>query len=73
MPNVVSSFYSSKFQRNVEELLIAPLPNFIILAGYVGGGVARGLVVGTVVTGVSMFFADIEHPQLWRDPAWSSS
>jgi ABC-2 type transport system permease protein len=58
--NVVSSFYSSKFQRNVEELLIAPLPNFIILAGYVGGGVARGLVVGTVVTGVSMFFADLE-------------
>jgi len=58
--NVVSSFYSSKFQRNVEELLIAPLPNFIILAGYVGGGVARGVVVGTVVTGVSMFFSDIE-------------
>jgi ABC-2 type transport system permease protein len=57
--NVVSSFYSSKFQRNVEELLIAPLPNFVILAGFVTGGVARGLVVGTVVTGVSMFFTDL--------------
>ena len=57
--NVVSSFYSSKFQHNIEELLIAPLPNFIILAGYVAGGVARGVVVGVVVTAVSMFFTDL--------------
>ncbi len=57
--NVVSSFYSSKFQRYVDELLIAPLPNFIILAGYVTGGVARGVVVGIVVTGVSLFFTDL--------------
>lgn len=56
--NVVSSFYSSKFQHNIEELLIAPLPNFIILAGYVAGGVARGVIVGIVVTGVSLFFSD---------------
>ncbi|MGB5641363.1 MAG: ABC transporter permease [Sedimenticolaceae bacterium] len=58
--NVVSSFYSSKFQHNIEELLIAPLPNFVILAGYVAGGVARGVVVGVVVTAVSMFFTDLQ-------------
>ena len=58
--NVVSSFYSSKFQRNIEELLIAPLPNFIILAGYVAGGVARGVTVGIVVTLVSLLFTDLE-------------
>ena len=57
--NVVASFYNSKFQHNIEELLIAPIPNFIILAGYVGGGVARGVVVGVVVTLVSMFFTDL--------------
>ncbi|WP_078118929.1 ABC transporter permease [Thiosocius teredinicola] len=57
--NVVSSFYSSKFQHNIEELLIAPLPNVIILAGYVGGGVARGVVVGTVVTIISLLFTDL--------------
>jgi len=56
--NVVSSFYSSKFQRHVEELLIAPVPNAVILAGYVGGGVARGIIVGITVTVVSMFFSD---------------
>ena len=57
--NVVSSFYSTKFQRHIEELLIAPVPNWIILAGYVSGGVARGLVVGVVVAAISRFFTDI--------------
>ncbi len=57
--NVVSSFYSSKFQHHIEELLIAPVPNWIILAGYVSGGVARGVVVGIAVTAVSMVFADL--------------
>ena len=58
--NVVSSFYSSKFQRHVEEVLIAPIPDWVILAGYVGGGVARGVTVGVVVTGVSMLFTDLQ-------------
>lgn len=57
--NVVASVYSSKFQHNIEELLIAPLPNFVILAGYVGGGAARGVLVGVVVTLVSSFFTDL--------------
>ncbi len=57
--NVVSSFYSSKFQHHVEELLIAPVPNWIILGGYVAGGVARGLVVGVVVTIVALLFTDL--------------
>jgi len=58
--NVVSSFYSSKFSRYVEELLVAPVPNWVILAGFVFGGVARGLVVGVVVTLVALFFTDIQ-------------
>ncbi|MGD2082695.1 MAG: ABC transporter permease [Chromatiales bacterium] len=58
--NVVSSFYSSKFQHFVEELLIAPVPNWVILAGYVSGGVARGLTVGTVVTVIALLFSDVE-------------
>ena len=57
--NVVSSFYSTKFQRNIEELLVAPVPNWVILAGYVSGGVIRGLLVGMVVTLISLIFADI--------------
>ena len=57
--NVVSSFYSSKFQRYVDELLIAPLPSWVILTGFVAGGVARGVVVGVGVTAVSMIFSDI--------------
>ncbi len=58
--NVASSFYSAKFQRNVEELLVAPVPTYIIIAGFVGGGVARGLAVGFIVTCVSLFFVDLQ-------------
>jgi ABC-2 type transport system permease protein len=57
--NVVSSFYSSKFSRYVEELLVSPVPNWVILAGYVSGGVARGLTVGGAVMLVAMGFTDI--------------
>ncbi len=57
--NVVSSFFSAKFQKSIEEMLVSPLPNSIILLGYVSGGVARGLVVGVTVTIVSMFFTDL--------------
>ena len=54
--NVVSSFFSSKFQRSIEELLVSPTPDWIIIAGYVAGGVLRGLIVGAVVFFISIFF-----------------
>ncbi|MCG5536123.1 ABC transporter permease [Ectothiorhodospira mobilis] len=57
--NVVSSFYSSKFQRHLEEMLVSPVPNYLIILGFVGGGVARGLAVGAGVTLVSMFFSPL--------------
>ncbi len=55
--NVVSSFFGAKFGKHVEELLVSPLPTSIIVAGYVVGGVLRGMMVGAVVTFVSLFFA----------------
>ena len=57
--NVASSFYSTKFQKSIEELLVAPVPNYIIVLGYMGGGMARGMLVGLIVTLVSLFFVDI--------------
>lgn len=57
--NVVSSFYGSKFQRHIEEMLVSPVPNYIILFGFIGGGLARGLAVGFAVTLVSMFFSNL--------------
>ncbi len=57
--NVVSSFYSAKFQRSIEELLVSPTPNYIILLGFTLGGVARGLAVGLIVTLVSLFFTKL--------------
>ncbi|WP_027854223.1 ABC transporter permease [Marinobacterium litorale] len=58
--NVVSSFFGTKFQHNIEELLVAPVPNWVILAGYVIGGMARGLMVGFIVTLLSLFFTDLQ-------------
>lgn len=58
--NVVSSFFSAKFHHSVEEMLVSPLPNSIILIGFVSGGVARGMIVGITVTIVSMFFSNLQ-------------
>jgi ABC-2 type transport system permease protein len=58
--NVVSSFFSSKFQHSIEEMLVSPIPNSLIIWGFVAGGVARGMSVGLAVSLVSMFFSNIE-------------
>lgn len=62
--NVVFSFFSAKFQRSIEELLMAPVTERVILAGYVSGGVARGLITGALVACVSLLFAQppLAHP-----------
>ena len=62
--NVVSSFFSQKFQKTIEELLVAPIPNYIILSGLIVGGMCRGLAVGAIVTVMSLLFADlhIQYP-----------
>lgn len=57
--NVVSSFYSAKFTKSVEELLVSPTPNYVILLGYVLGGSLRGLLVGSIVTVISFFFTEL--------------
>jgi ABC-2 type transport system permease protein len=54
--NVVSSFFGAKFGKHIEELLVSPLPNWVIIAGYVCGGLLRGLMVGLVVTVVALIF-----------------
>lgn len=63
--NVVSSFYSTKFQRHIEEMLVSPIPNWVILAGYISGGVARGLLVGTVVVTISILFTNMTINNIW--------
>ena len=57
--NVSSSFFGIKFQRSVEELLVSPTPSYIIILGYVLGGMFRGLLVGTIVLLISLFFTKI--------------
>jgi len=58
--NVVSSFYSTKFQRSIEEMLVSPMSSATILLGFVAGGVARGICVGLIVTLLSLFFTELQ-------------
>lgn len=58
--NVVSSFFGMKFQRSIEEILVSPVPNWVVLLGYVAGGVSRGLAVGLIVTLLSLGFTDLQ-------------
>jgi ABC-2 type transport system permease protein len=62
--NVVSSFFGAKFQKHLEEMLVSPLPSWIIVAGYSAGGLVRGLLVGAGVTLVSLLFTHlhVQHP-----------
>ncbi len=60
--NISSSFFGAKFGRHVEELLVSPMPNHVILGGYVAGGVLRGLMVGLLVLLVAMFFTHVRVP-----------
>jgi len=57
--NVVSSFFGAKFGKHLEEMLVSPLPSWIIVAGYATGGLLRGLLVGAGVTAVSLLFTHL--------------
>jgi ABC-2 type transport system permease protein len=57
--NVVSSFFGARFGKHIEEILVSPLPNWLIVIGYVAGGVVRGLLVGLVVTVVALCFTHL--------------
>lgn len=62
--NVSSSFFSQKFQKNIEELLVAPVPTHVIIWGFVFGGLGRSILVGTLVTIISLFFVPL-HVYSW--------
>lgn len=63
--NVVSSFFSARFQRSIEELLISPTSPLTILLGYIAGGTLRGLLTGCIVLGISLFFTRLHIHHLW--------
>jgi len=58
--NVVSSFFSTKFMKSIEEILVSPTPNYVIMLGYVAGGIFRGILVGIIVLLISLFFTKLQ-------------
>jgi ABC-2 type transport system permease protein len=62
--NVSSSLYGVRFQRSIEEILVSPVHDGLLLLGYVLGGVARGLIVAVLVYLVASFFLEIKFTQI---------
>ena len=60
--NISSSFFGAKFGRHIEELLVRPMPNWVIVGGYVAGAVLRGVMVGVIVMAIAMLFTDVRIP-----------
>ncbi len=54
------SFFMTKYNNSFEELLVSTTPNWIILLGFVSGGIARGFCVGLAVTFTISFFVEIQ-------------
>lgn len=63
--NTVSSFFHVRFHRSVEEMMVSPMPNWVIIAGYTGGGMIRGLLISFVVIAISSFFAELSIVSPW--------
>lgn len=63
--NVVSSFFGTKFQHSIEEMLVSPMPNLVILLGFIAGGMARGLCVGLIVSILALFFTSLSMEHAW--------
>ena len=73
--NVVSSFFGAKFGGHIEEMLISPMSNATIVIGHVAGGVLRGMLVGTLVTIIALFFTnlDVQYPLITISVVFLSS
>jgi len=63
--NIVSSFFGAKFSKHIEEMLVSPMPNWVILFGHVLGALSRGLLVGSIVTVIALFFTEIYVYNIW--------
>jgi len=57
--NTVSTFYFAKWTHTLDEMLVSPMPEWLIIAGFVSGGVLRGLIVGALVLATALFFTHL--------------
>jgi ABC-2 type transport system permease protein len=63
--NTSSSFFGAKFSKSIEELMVAPVPNYVILFGFTFGGMLRGLMVGFIVILISLLFTHLHIYNIW--------
>ncbi|MBI5447444.1 MAG: ABC transporter permease [Gammaproteobacteria bacterium] len=63
--NVVSSFFTQRFQKSVDEILVSPTPNWVILLGFSTGGILRGVLVGIIVGLIALCFTHLHFQHLF--------
>ncbi len=63
--NTSSSFFLTKFNKSIEEMLVSPMPNLIILLGFSLGGMIRGVLIGMIVMLISLLFTSVTLQHLW--------
>ena len=63
--STVFSYFGSKFQKNLEEILVAPVAYSTIIFGYVISAVVRAFITGFLILAVSLFFTSISITHLW--------
>lgn len=57
--NTVSTFYFAKWQHTIDEILVSPMPSWVVIAGFVSGGILRAFLTGVLVVAVSLFFTHL--------------
>ena len=57
--NAVFTFFFAKWTHTIEEILVSPMPGWVVIAGFLSGGIARAALTGVLVTLVAFFFTDL--------------
>lgn len=62
--NTSTSFFLTKFNKSIEEMLVSPMTNFVTLLGFMLGGAIRGMAVGLIVLLIALLFTHVpfQHP-----------
>jgi len=60
----VSAFFLARFQHQIQELLVSPMPAYVIVFGFTVSAILRGIIVGAIVTIIALFFTHL-HVHSW--------
>jgi len=54
--HTAAAFLGARFFKFIEEVLVSPLPDWVVMTGYVIGGMIRGCLVGIAAVATTLLF-----------------